>query len=55
MRKKSKKLWYIIRHKSKERWAAYELQENQIDNLQPGYEFKGPFGSMLKAMIAANA
>ena len=55
MRKKSKKLWYIIRHKSKKCWAAYELQKKQIDNLKPGYEFKGPFSSILKAMIAANA
>ena len=49
-----KKQWYIVRHKKEKRWTAYELTKEELDSLKKGYVQKGPYKSLVAALIAAN-
>ena len=47
--------WYIVRKKGEKRWAAYELTTSQRKTLQPHYEAKGPYKSLVVCMMKANS
>jgi len=46
--------WYAIKHKTEKRWKAYKISESALKNLKAGYVHKGPFDSLVKAMMAVN-
>ena len=46
-------MWYIIKHRNDKRWRAYEIDTNTV-KVKRGYKIKGPFPSLLKALMAAN-
>ena len=46
--------WYAIKHKNARRWDAYDIPESHLKHLKPGYEWRGPFASLFKAMVAVN-
>ena len=47
--------WYIVRKKGNNRWSAYQLTDGQFNCLQPIYEARGPFKSLLQCMMKANS
>jgi len=50
------KKWYIIRKKgTEERWTAYQLSEKHRNQLQPQYECKGPYKSIVECLIKASS
>jgi len=51
--KPTEKKWYAIKKKSEKRWAAYEIDEDQIKLLKSNYQRKGPFDSLAAALSDA--
>ena len=50
-----KKKWYIVRHKDEKRWTAYELTKEEASTVIDDYEIKGPYDTIIKALIASNS
>jgi hypothetical protein len=48
------KTWYAIKHKNAKRWQAFNMPESHLKHLKAGYEWRGPFTSLFKAMVSVN-
>lgn len=46
--------WYLIKGPSEKRWYAYKVKPEMIKHLKDGYEWHGPYKSMVAAIMAAN-
>jgi hypothetical protein len=44
--------WYVIRKKEEKRWTVYKLSEKP--SLKRGYEMRGPFKSLVHAIMSVN-
>lgn len=50
-----KKKWYIVKHKKEKQWTAYELTKEEASNVIKGYMIKGPYETIIKALLASNS
>ena len=48
------KKWYAIKRKTEKRWKAYKIPASHLKHLKDGYEWRGPFDSLINAMIGVN-
>ena len=48
------KTWYAIKRKAEKRWYAYEVSASHLKHLKDDYEYRGPYSSLVKAMIGVN-
>jgi hypothetical protein len=48
------KSWYIVKHKKEKCWTAYKITAKEAASIKEGYEIKGPYDSLIKALIASN-
>ncbi len=46
--------WYIFRKQGTERWTACEVPANKTLQPKRGYEMRGPYRDIVRALIAAN-
>ena len=49
------KQWYNIKSAKDPLWLAYELTQEQFDNVAPGYTTRGPFKSLLFCLIDSSS
>ena len=48
------KKYYAIKKKTDKRWMAYKMPKSHLKYLKDGYEWRGPYDSVIHAMIGVN-